>query len=450
MCQRLPPFSLPFVLAATLSAPVLGQEAATPSDASAESSQGEGLLPIPDYWGDWLTRSKLTGDWGGLRQEWADNGITMDLDWYQVYQDVVDGGRTEGSEAATNLDYRLTLDLMRMDVVPGALVTVRAQSRFGDTVNGASGLLLPVNTYSAFPFSSDSDGDVDIAITELNWLQFLSEEFGVLVGKITTMGTANEFMGGEGRSQFTNFQLIFPSVLAQLAPYSTLAVGALWMPSPTWTVTTTLMNVTDASTTSGFDDIGDGTTWATSVDYFGSLNELPGGGSFSLYYGFDGEFARIGGLNIDPGAGVSVGSESNAWALSWSGWQYLSAKEGSESVDPRDGRQDLQGLGVFACLGIADEDTNPASWSIAGGLCGRGSIPGRDADTWGLGYFYNDLQDLNLGPLVLEDSTSGFEAYYDIAVAGSVSLTLNGQWTQSAFPNVDDATILGARLNVSF
>ena len=44
---------------------------------------------------------------------------------------------------------RLTLDLTRMQLVPGALVTVRGQSRFGDTVNADSGLLLPVNTYSA-------------------------------------------------------------------------------------------------------------------------------------------------------------------------------------------------------------------------------------------------------------------------------------------------------------
>jgi porin len=432
-----------------LSAPVLGQEAGASSDASTESAEGEGLLPVPDYGGDWLTRSKLTGDWGGLRQAWADKGITVDLDWYQAYQDVVDGGFDEGSESATNLDYRVTLDLMRMGVVPGAIVTIRAQSRFGDTVNGASGLLLPVNTYSAFPFSTDADDEVDFAITELNWLQFLSAELGVLAGKVTTLKTANEFMGGEGQSQFMNFQFSFPAAVAQLAPYSTLAAGALWMPSPTWTVTSLLMNLTDASTTSGFDDIGDGTTWATTVDYLGSLNELPGGGTLALYYGFDADFAEIGGLIVNPGTGVSAGSESNAWALSWSGWQYLTAEDGS-AVDPRDGRQDLQGLGVFAQVGLADEDTNPTAWAIAGGLSGRGSLPGRDADTWGAGYFYNDLQDLNLGPLVFEDSTSGVEAYYDIALAGSVSLTLDAQWAQSAFPGVDDATILGARLNVSF
>ncbi len=441
--------NLTALILALLSASAPGQDAGGSSGAAAEPAPSEGLLPVPDYAGDWRTRPKLTGDWGGLRQEWADQGILIDLDWYQSYQDVVDGGFDEGGESSTNLDYRLTLDLQRMGVMPGALVSVRAQSLFGDTVNGTSGLLLPVNMYSAFPFSSDSDGNVDFAITELNYLQFLSERFGLLAGKITTLKTANEFMGGEGRTQFMNFQLVFPAVLAQLAPYSTLAASALWMPNPTWTVTTTLMNVTDASTTSGFDDIGDGTTWGTNIDYLGSLNELPGGGSFGLYYAFDGDFAEIGGLLIDPGTGVSVGSESNAWALSWSGWQYLSS-EGTTPADPRNGRQDLQGLGVFAQLGLADEDTNPVSWSVAAGLSGRGAIPDRNADTWGAGYFYNELQDLDLGPLVFEDSTSGLELYYDIALLASVSLTLDAQWARSSFPGVDDATILGARLNVGF
>ena len=117
----------------------------------AASAANEGLLPVPDYSGDLFERSHLTGDWGGLRQDWANNGITMGFDWYQAYQDIVDGGVEEGSESSANLDYRLNLDLMRMGLVPGALVTVRAQSRFGNTINSTSGLLLPVNMYSYFP-----------------------------------------------------------------------------------------------------------------------------------------------------------------------------------------------------------------------------------------------------------------------------------------------------------
>jgi len=338
-----------------------------------------------------------------------------------------------------------------MGLVPGALVKVRGQSRFGDTVNGKSGVLLPVNMYSAFPFSSDGDGDVNFAITELYWLQFLSDQFGLLAGKITTLATTNEFMGGEGRSQFMNFQLNFSAAVAQLAPYSTLAVSAIWMPSPSWSVTTTLMNLEDASTTSGFDDIGDGTTWATTADYRANLNKLPGGGSISFYYGFDADFGKIRGLNIDPGNGVvSRESKSESWALTWNGWQYIYVENNSDAVDPGNGRQDLEGLGLFAQVGIADEDTNPITWSFSIGLSGRGTIPGRDADTWGVGYFYNDLQDLDRNFLKLDNSTMGLEVYYDISLFGWAFLTLDAQWNKSAFQSIDNSTIIGARLNVSF
>jgi len=417
-------------------------------DEQLEFVKDDGLLPVPDYSGDLWSRSRLTGDWGGLRQDWANRGVTLEFDWYQSYQDIVDGGTSEDSESTANLDYRMRLDLQRIDVMPGALVTVRAQSRFGDTVNGASGLLLPVNMYSSFPLNDDDD--VDLTITELNWTQFLSERFGLLAGKITTTATANEFMGGEGRSQFMNLQLSFSAAVAQLAPYSTLAVGAIWLPTPNWTVTTLFMNLEDASTSSGFDDIGDGTVWVATADYLASLNNLPGGGTFGVYYAFDADFNRIGGLNFVPGTGVTIDKKSDSWAVTWSGWQYLFVENGSAAVDPRDGRQDLQGLGLFAQIGIADEDTSPVSWSFAGGISGRGSIPGRDADTWGVGYFYNDLQDLGSGLIKFEDSVSGFEVYYDIALTGSASLTLDAQWLKNAFQRIDDATVIGARLNVSF
>lgn len=433
------------------SASAYAQDAPTPTDSSQAPAASEGILPVPDYTGDWTERPALTGDWGGLRQKWAEKGFTFQLDWYQVYQDVVNGGVEEGGESATNLDYRMTFDLMRMGLVPGAVLSVRAQSRWGNTVDGTSGLLLPVNTYSFFPYSPDPGEDIDITVTELNWLQFLSDQFGVVLGKITTMGSSNEFMGGEGRSQFMNFQFMFSPVVAQLAPYSTLAAGALWLPNKSVTVSSNLLNTTDASTTSGFDDIGEGTTWATNISYLGSLNDLPGGGTVGFYYGFDGEFAGVGGINIPPGGGVTVDTESTSWALNWSGWQYLFAEDSGTPVDPSNGRQDLQGLGTFLQVGIGDHGTNPVSWSIAGGLSGRGSIPGRDDDTWGAGYFFNDLQDLDLGAVVeLDDTTQGIELYYDISLIEALSLTLDAQWTQSALPDVDNATILAARMNVSF
>jgi porin len=342
---------------------------------------------------------------------------------------------------------------MRMGVLPGALIQFRAQSRFGTTVNADTGMLLPVNTYSLFPFTAETDENVPFAITELNYTQFVSDKLGFLLGKITTMNNANEFAGGEGRTQFMNFQFIYSAVFAQMAGFSTLAAGAVWQPTPRIAVVSVFINSKDASTTAGFSDIGDGTGWWTELDYQYRAGRLPGGGTFGFIYGFDGDYARIGGVIIDPGGGgVSVDRKSDAWAGWFSGWQYLYIRgEPPEVIDARDNRQDLEGFGVFLILGLADESTSPITFSSAVGLSGRGMIPGRADDTYGLGYFYNDVQSLASFPILQpRGSTQGLEVYYNLAIAQSIALTFDFQWTRGPFRQIKEAIIVGARLNVRF
>jgi hypothetical protein len=72
---------------------------------------------------------------------------------------------------------------------------------------------------------------------------------------------SNEFAGGAGRSPFMNFPFLFPSAFAQIGPYSTLAAGVVWIPSPRVSVTSLLLNTTDSSTTTELDDFDTGQTW---------------------------------------------------------------------------------------------------------------------------------------------------------------------------------------------
>ena len=104
-------------------------------------------------------------------------------------------------------------------------------------------------------------------------------------------------------------------------------------------------------------------------------------------------------------------------------------------------------------LGVGDEDTNPVQWSLAGGLSGKGLIPARCDDTMGIGYYYNHLGDPIAGSRLgrfLNESNQGIEAYYTVALAGSIGLTLDAQWVQSGAQRVEDAFLLGVRLNVEF
>jgi porin len=53
----------------------------------------------PDTWGgDILARPRLTGDWGGSRDDLAKMGVVFDADLLLTPQDVVSGGRSTGSQ----------------------------------------------------------------------------------------------------------------------------------------------------------------------------------------------------------------------------------------------------------------------------------------------------------------------------------------------------------------
>ncbi len=53
--------------------------------------------PAP-FDGPWDSRPKLTGDWGGLREELRNHGITLDISATEYYQGTVSGGVHDGFE----------------------------------------------------------------------------------------------------------------------------------------------------------------------------------------------------------------------------------------------------------------------------------------------------------------------------------------------------------------
>jgi hypothetical protein len=70
-------------------------------------------------------------------------------------QGVASGGVDQTTEYGATWDYTINLDLMRMGILPGALIRFRAESRYGDSVNLAAGPILPVNTASYFQSRPD-------------------------------------------------------------------------------------------------------------------------------------------------------------------------------------------------------------------------------------------------------------------------------------------------------
>jgi porin len=420
----------------------------------AAHAEPAGIVPLLDYSGDFWTRPRITGDWGGARTDLAEKGLTFDLNWTQYIQGVAAGGLSRDVEYGGKLDYLGKIDLMRMGLVPGGLVTFRAETRYGSSVNGDSGTLNAVNLDLFFPLKGVDDS-IPFTITTLSYTQFLSEEFGVFAGKFDTLdGDLNEFASGRGVAQFMNSNFVFNPVASLTVPYSTLGFGVVWVPIPAVTVSSSVFNTTDSSTTTGFGQVGDGWSWSTAAMGQYRLGDLPGGQSLTFVYAGDGDYVQIGAARFvpPPSGGLVIPTDDNSWCAMWNLWQYVFVEDPGEGlIDLLDGRPDRQGLGVFARLGFADQDTSPLDWGLSGGIGGRGPFAGRDEDSYGVGLFYNGIEDTRLfSALGIESAASGLEAFYNFAVAPSLHVTLDAQLVQPIVDSLDPALILGLRLRAQF
>jgi porin len=430
----------------------------SPSEAGAPAAPPEapprGLVPLADYTGEPWTRSYLAGDLWGMRSVLAGKGLSFEVDWTQSVQSVVNGGRNAATEYGGGLDYLMSLDFDRMGLIPGGLLKFRGESRYGLSVNGDAGPITPVNFDAMFPLTNSLDEGVPIAITNLNYTQFLSPHFAVMVGKFDTAdGDANEFASGRGVGQFMNSNLVANGVFALGMPYSTLGAGLIWVPDPQLQIVATFANSSDSSTTSGFADIGDG--WLASVEaqFQYRLGDLPGGITAGGTYDGNTDFVKIGGrLTFHRGEGLALPTDDSLWCLYANAWQYVYVKDSSDApIVLSNGKADRQGLGLFVRAGISDDDTDPVGWALSGGIGGRGLLPGRDDDMFGVGYYYNHIVVGRFTGLAgLDDHSQGMEAFYNIAITPAAHLTLDFQYVQAALPRNDPGAVIGARFALTF
>ena len=420
---------------------------------SDEQQPPQGLLPIPDYSGDFWSRSYLSGDWGGARTDLANIGIQMDVQFSQTFQSVVTGGRDTGARYGGTLDFNLNFDLQRMGLLPGGLVTLRTESRYGEWINDLAGPALAANVDGLLPLTDELDENVCVTVTDLYYTQYLSEQFALMIGKFDGMqGDLNEFASGRGVSQFMNYNLVTNAPGGYPAGYSVLGGGVILMPSERFSVMSYVFTTDDSSTTTGFDNL-DAWTWNTEAYFQYRLGELPGGLMAGASYSFNNDFSELNGRYARPRAlRTAPSSTSDTWSAYMNGWQYLYVEDsGAGVIDVADGKADHQGIGLFGRVAFADDDVNPSKFSVSGGLGGRGIFPGRDDDTFGIGYYYTRLSDFGLArPLGVDDDNQGVEAFYSLAITPAVSLSFDLQALASPFADVDTAVALGMRLNVKF
>jgi porin len=417
-----------------------------PSTALAQQSSGTEakgeeatLFPVPDFTSGLWQRSRLTGDWGGLRTTMANNGVQLDLDNVHTFQNVTSGGIDTTGRYLGNAEIVLKLDSQKMGLWPGGFLLVRGEAAFGTGVNTATGAVIPVNTRPILSLPARDE----MVLSHVVLTQFLHEKFAVVLGKLdTTGGDANEFAHGRGDEKFMNLAFSLNPVLLRVAPYSTLGMGLVFLPTKDLILSFSTIDTEGVTTRTGFDTLfKDGTTLATEA----RLTVRPFGLAGHQLIGFAWSNKDFASVEQDPRtivgnvlAGTSPRKESGSWAFTYNFDQYL-YQEAQDSS---------QGFGIFGRIGISDGKANPIHQFYSFGFGGKGLIPTRDRDRFGIGYYYmkisGDLRD-TFPPLLRErvglDQEQGVELFYNIAVTPWLHVTPDLQFIDAAR---NEAPLVGA------
>ena len=249
---------------------------------------GEAPPPAEPYSGDLLSRSTLTGDWGGLRNEWAAKGLTFDVNITQIGQGVVNGGKSGVWQYGGRGDIVFDADSQKLGLWPGGFLNMEAEGNWASSVNQNTGALMPVNASQTIPLPGQN-----FDLVALNFTQFLSPYAGLTIGKYATItstsGDMNEFAHGKGATQFMNMAFNFNPLLAFTVPYSTLGTGVIVLPTKDpkeAIVSFMVLQANGQPNTSGFSDLnGNDITVAgegrVRTDFFGLTGHQLFGTTFS-------------------------------------------------------------------------------------------------------------------------------------------------------------------------
>ena len=412
------------------------------------------------YSGNFWTRSTMTGDWGGTRNDWAAKGVTFDINLTQTGMSVISGGKNQGWEYSGRGDLTLNIDTQKVGLWPGGFFTVEVEGNYNRSIYLDTGSLLTVNTNQIFP----TTGKDQLNIPAVSFTQFFSPYFGVIVGKVATItaesGDMNEFAHGKGDTQFFNMAFNFNPAILLTVPYSTLAGGIVILPTKDPKEAIISINALDGdgqANRSGFDTVFKGNT-AYAIEgrmktgFFGMTGHQLLGATYST--------KAFTSLSQDLRLIVQnlpIKEEDNSWGIYYNFDQYI--------YEPRKG----QGIGIFGRFGASDGDANPVHYFYSIGIGGKGVINSRSHDSFGLGYYYADISNPTLTGLfkdkkLLRDEY-GIEAYYNISITPWMKLTPDIQFVRPAQEHayninngilnisreeIKTATVVGLRLQMIF
>jgi porin len=379
----------------------------------------------------WVERDTLTGDWAGRRIWLKEHGITLAPRLTQFYQGLAAGDGDRDFEYGGKADLMLNADLSKLGLWNGFSVTVHGEYNYGESINGAGGVLSPVNTALLFPGMEDADA---FDLSSVYFQQQFGDSVSLLFGKINMMDIASkkQFAGGAGIDAFWNLGFAAPPT-GVVPPYlfgalmsvrTEPATFGLWVYDPTSVVNKT-----------GFEEpFANGVTIRGSVDFPVTIGGLSGRQGFVALYSTESgtDLNDIGDTFIPPFPPDQPGIKNGQYYFAYSFDQYLY----------RVSENSKEGFGLFGQFGISDGNPNRLYLSAHVGIGGTGLIPGRSQDNWGIAYYYmgpsRDLQK-SLSPLLTLRDEQGVELFYNFEVTPWLTV---GADLQVINPSLGEDTVI--------
>jgi porin len=405
------------------------------------------------YTGELLSRDYLSGDWAGNRSKLAERGLTFQMYNTNFYQGVARGGNAREFEFGGRLDYLVDVDGEKLGLWRGLFLDMHAETRYGTDINPNTGLLAPPNLAMNFPRAG---GNIS-SITGLKVTQALSDQVAFFAGKINTI---DQFPlryntgGATGLPYLNGFQssaLVFNPIATRTVPYSAAGAGMVLLKDELPWFSFTVIDPEERATKAAENLFVRGVTLIPDFVLRGKLFGRPAllniGGTYSnsRYRSLDPttylDLLQSGQLLQALANGGPT--ETNSWSVYINGYQSL-------WVDPCDEKRNW---GIFGAWGISDGNPNPLKYSFSAGIGGRSMLPGRNRDSFGVGYYYLGLSD-NVKTLASPFTTLrdeyGVELFYNVALTPWCRLTPNFTVVQPFTAGTETMISTGLRLQVSF
>ncbi len=377
----------------------------------------------------------LTFDWHQRREALELQGIKVNVYMNDQYQAVLkDDANSAGSgRNSGSFDMLIRFDLDKLHVNPSAEMLLHLQSIWGRGVNTRVGGLQQVN--------DDADGLHGGHVGQFWYRQhFPDHRASLTVGYMDyqTVVDRNIYANSEDK-QFMHQSL-------DNNPLIPLRIGmgaSLTLQPVSWY--SLMLGIADGQAApykGGISKAFHEEDWYTVYVENGFHTKLPSqAGTLPGNY-------RIGAF-YDPGPRKTFPrSERDIRTRAGDYGMYVSV----DQMLAREGKEDDQGLGVFARFGYRSPENNKMSRFWSAGLSYKGLFPSRDADVFGFGFSLLRSSHLYRKRIDDEfDNETAYEMYYAIHVSDRLVITPDFQYIDNPGANgeISHAIVAGVRVRLS-